>query len=291
MSAEYNKNHLIVAVLMLAGVVVTGLSSNWDKVFPRTELTPRVPPTALLPPVPPDTTSLPAPSPPPAPPLPRRVAPAPSVSPPSSDNPPRVPPTALLPPVSPDTASPPAPSSPPAPPLPRRVTPSPSVSPPSPDSLPRVFPSPSLSPTSPAPPRPRVTAPPPDSPPPHPTPSRDRTAQITFPHDGATVGRKITVAGMLSGLEPEQHVFLCVKSQAFGRFIYPQGQVLPDATGQWAVESIYATPGYNYETFLVRTTDPASVALLNAQHARKYGIQDLPRGTERLGAVVVVIRK
>ena len=95
----------------------------------------------------------------------------------------------------------------------------------------------------------------------------------------------------LSGRAPAQHIFLCVQSQAFGRFIYPQGQVFPDATGQWTVESIYATPGYNYATFLVRTSDTASAALLNTQHARKYGIQDLPRGTERLGTAVVVTRK
>jgi hypothetical protein len=52
------------------------------------------------------------------------------------------------------------------------------------------------------------------------------------------------VEDVLTGLRPEQHVFLCVKSQAFGRLIYPHGKVIPDATGQWTVESIYATPGY-----------------------------------------------
>jgi uncharacterized glyoxalase superfamily protein PhnB len=31
--------------------------------------------------------------------------------------------------------------------------------------------------------------------------------------------------------------------------------VVPDATGQWTVESIYATPGYSYGTFLVITTN------------------------------------
>jgi hypothetical protein len=105
------------------------------------------------------------------------------------------------------------------------------------------------------------------------------------------VGQKIAVEGVLAGLQPEQHVFLCVKSQAFGRLIYPQGQVLPDGTGQWTVESIYATPGYKYETFLVVTANAASAAVLSDQHARKYGMRDLPPDTERLGPAIVVTRE
>ena len=97
--------------------------------------------------------------------------------------------------------------------------------------------------------------------------------------------------GVLAGLRPEQHVFLCVKSQAFGRLIYPQGKVVPDATGQWTVDSIYGTPGYSYETFLVVTTSTDAVAMLSAQHARKYGLRELPAGTERLGTPIVVTRE
>src|SRR5205085_2317479 len=76
---------------------------------------------------------------------------------------------------------------------------------------------------------------------------------ITLPHSGATVGQTIAVEGFLAGLLPEQHVFLCVQSQAFGRRIYPQGKVIPDSTGHWTVKSIYATTGYRYATFLVYT--------------------------------------
>jgi hypothetical protein len=82
-----------------------------------------------------------------------------------------------------------------------------------------------------------------------------------------------------------------VKSQAFGRLIYPQGKVIPDTAGQWTVESIYATAGYAYETFLVVTTSTESAALLHAQQSRKYGMHDLPAGTERLGTSVVVRRE
>jgi hypothetical protein len=93
---------------------------------------------------------------------------------------------------------------------------------------------------------------------------------------------------VLAELRPDQHVFLCLKSQAFGRLIYPQGKVIPDGTGQWTVVSIYATPGYSYETFLVSTTNPESAAMLTAQHARKYGMHELPPSTERLGTAIVV---
>jgi general secretion pathway protein A len=118
-----------------------------------------------------------------------------------------------------------------------------------------------------------------------------RPTEITSPRHGATVGQKITVAGVLAGLRPEQHVFVCVQSQAFGRLIYPQGEVFPDRTGQWTVTSIYATPGYRYATFLVHTTDPTAVALLSTPRARKYGLHDLPPRTERLGPPVVVMRE
>ena len=105
------------------------------------------------------------------------------------------------------------------------------------------------------------------------------------------MGQKAAVEGVLAGLRPEQHVFVCVKSQAFGRLIYPQGQVFPDGIGHWSVESIYATPGYKYETFLVITTNAEAAAMLSDPHARKYGIRELPPGTERLGTAIVVTRE
>lgn len=97
--------------------------------------------------------------------------------------------------------------------------------------------------------------------------------------------------GLLVGLRPEQHVFVCVKSQAFGRLLYPQGKVVPDATGHWSVASIYGTPGYRYETFLVVTTNAEAAAMLSDQHARKYGMRDLPSGTARLGMAIIVTRE
>jgi hypothetical protein len=105
------------------------------------------------------------------------------------------------------------------------------------------------------------------------------------------VAQKIAVEGMIAGLQPDQHVFVCVQSQAFGRLIYPQGKVRPDPTGRWTVESIYGTPGYRYATYLVITSNPASVALLHAQRSRQYGLHALPPSTERLGPAIVVLRE
>jgi general secretion pathway protein A len=118
-----------------------------------------------------------------------------------------------------------------------------------------------------------------------------RLTGITSLRQGATVGQKITVEGVLTDLRPEAQVFLCVQSQAFGRRIYPQGKVVPESTGHWTVQSIYATPGYRYATFLVHTTAPQAATLLSAPHARKYGLEDLPPGAERLGPAIVVLRE
>jgi hypothetical protein len=57
------------------------------------------------------------------------------------------------------------------------------------------------------------------------------------------------------------------------------------------VDSIYGSPGYQYETFVVVTTDPASAAMLRDPHSRTYGMRSLPPGTAPLGPVIVVTRE
>ena len=220
MASDANRNQLLVAVLGLVGVVVTTVSSNWDKLFPRPAVTPPATSIPLVTPTPPATA-------------PPHFTPSPRVRPLPSDTP----------------------TSPVAPPLPEAARP-------------RVPPLPP--PTSTLPPT---------------------TTQITSPRPGARVGQKIAVAGVMPAVHPDQYVFLCVQSQAFGRLIYPQGLVLPDGTGHWTVESIYATPGYRYNTFLVTTTDPASAAILRDPQSRKYGMRSLPPGTAPLGPVLVVTRE
>src|SRR2546427_3521993 len=99
-------------------------------------------------------------------------------------------------------------------------------------------PSPRLTPTPPA-----TTTPPAMITPSTITIASATTTSITSPRHGATVGQKVAVEGVLAGLRPEQQVFVCVESQAFGRPLYPLGQVMPDCTGQWTVGSTYGTPG------------------------------------------------
>ena len=157
MASDYNKSQMIVAVLGFAGVLVTTVSSNWDKLFPQSAL---IPPATSIPlgtPAPPDTT------------------PAPDI---------------LMPRVTPTPRVTPMPS----------VTPPPHVAPSPPDAaLPRVIPMPPAPPTLPA-----------------------TTASITSPRPGASVGQKIAVEGVMPARPAEQHVFLCVQSQAFGRLSIPR---------------------------------------------------------------------
>ena len=291
MTLGQNKGQIIVAVLGFTGIVVTTVSSNWDKWFPRSAPTPIVTPTQLVSATPPDITT-PSDTTTPQDPTPR-VIPTPRVTPFLLHTPnPRVTPTQS------DITTPSDPTPLPAKPSPRVTAPQPDTPTPPASPAPRVTAIPSGTPTlldNPTlrvSPSPRITPTPPatTAPPAMITASATPT-RIMSPRPGATVGQKIAVEGILAGLRPDEHVFLCVKSQAFGRLIYPQGQVIPDETGQWTVVSIYGTPGYRYETFLVSTTNAASAALLSMQHARKYGMRELPPGTERLGTAIVVTRE
>ena len=152
MPAEH-KSQLLIAVLGFAGVVITSVSSNWDKWFPRA-----VPPPVVTPSPSPLTTP-PEPATPPASPTPR-VSPTPHVTPPTAH------PGVTLP--APDTPTPPA------------TTTSPVMRPPS-----------TFAPAA-------------------------ATTRITAPRHGAKVAQRIAVEGVLADLRPEQHVFLCVQSQALG---------------------------------------------------------------------------
>jgi hypothetical protein len=117
------------------------------------------------------------------------------------------------------------------------------------------------------------------------------TASITFPPHGARVGLSVFTAGHISGLTPDQYAFLCVKSQAFGRLIYPQGQISPDAAGTFLLKSVYASAGYSYETFVVSTDNAESAALLSQQRYRQYGMRTLPSNTHIISPVIVVTRE
>jgi hypothetical protein len=123
-----------------------------------------------------------------------------------------------------------------------------------------------------------------------PTLQASTQTRITFPRDGDSVGRHVSVAGSVSRLGPDQHAFLCVKSPTWRR-IWPQGKVLPDATGQWVVESIFADAGYSYETFLVITSNRESALMLSNQEKRRKGMGELPPDTNIISEVITVMRK
>ena len=126
--------------------------------------------------------------------------------------------------------------------------------------------------------------------PPMPTPIHP-TASIAFPQNGVAVGESVIVKGVVSQLGFGQRAFLCVKSQAFGRLTYPQGEIFPDPSGQWAVESIYRSIGYSYETFVVTTSNPDAAMMLADKHYRAYGMRTLPQDTVIISPVIVVTRE
>lgn len=115
------------------------------------------------------------------------------------------------------------------------------------------------------------------------------TASIVFPYDGAIVSEWVTVTGMISGLTPDQHAFLCVQSQAYSQRIYPQGQIFPDATSQWAVEARYASSRYTYTTFVVVTSSSAAQILAD-ENSRKNGLPNLPPSTFVISPAIYVTR-
>lgn len=117
------------------------------------------------------------------------------------------------------------------------------------------------------------------------------TAHIDHPQDGATVEKLVTVKGTIAGLRPGQKAFLCIKSTAFGRLIFPQGELLPDRNGRWSVSAIYASKGYRYETFVASALDAEAVQVLGDGYNRSYGMRSLPAGSFIIGPVVAVDRR
>jgi serine/threonine protein kinase len=167
-------------------------------------------------------------------------------------------------------------------------TPTPTETPmiPTPTEAPTPTPTEAPTPTPTEAPTPTPT----EAPTPTPTPIPP-TASIAFPQNGATVGESVIVRGVISGLGSGQRAFLCVKSQAFGRLIYPQSEIFPDPSGQWAVESIYRSVGYSYETFVVTTSNPDAAMMLADKHYRAYGMRSLPQDTIIISSVVVITRE
>jgi len=116
-------------------------------------------------------------------------------------------------------------------------------------------------------------------------------AIIHEPQDGADVPQKVTVKGQIWNMKKKQQAFLCVRSLSFEKKIWPQGMIIPDDNGAWEVLSIYQTPGYPYETFVVVTDNKRSADLLDNVQVRFNGIGELPPDTEVISTIYVYNRR
>jgi len=122
-------------------------------------------------------------------------------------------------------------------------------------------------------------------------PSATASAKIRYPKNGDSVGRSVMLEGTLEGLDESQHAFLVIRStaEAYGRLYYPQAE-LPDAA-EWSAKGVFATPNYEYETFIVSTGNPQSAELLRASKSRAYGLKSLPADTRLISDRVTVTRQ
>ena len=116
-------------------------------------------------------------------------------------------------------------------------------------------------------------------------------AFITAPSDGAAVAQTVAVKGTLLSLAPGQRAFLLMRSTAFGRRYFPAQEIMPDATGHWAMDAQYATAGYTYETFVAATQNTASAQALSDQTNRVNGLTALPDETAIISPVIRVRRR
>lgn len=123
--------------------------------------------------------------------------------------------------------------------------------------------------------------------------SNKTAARITSLKDGQEVSKRQTIAGMLSGLAPNQQAFLVIQSTAiqYGQKIYPQGRILSNNEGTWSIDGIFASPNFSYKTYVVLSEDPQSAVVLNDQQSRLNGLIQLPTGVSVISPVITVNRR
>lgn len=117
--------------------------------------------------------------------------------------------------------------------------------------------------------------------------------EIFSPKNNQSVQKIVYVSGKAFGLGANERSFLVVQSAAskFGRRIYPQALISPDALGSWSVRAIYASKGYEYLTYIVVASTEAAIDMLSSESSRRDGIGELPVGARHVGAVISVIRE
>jgi hypothetical protein len=116
------------------------------------------------------------------------------------------------------------------------------------------------------------------------------SANITSPKNGSGVPREIDISGTIQGLETGQRAFLCIQSTTFGKYIFPQGEIIPDSQGNWIVKGIYQSVNYEYRTYVIVTDNQISAEKLTDPYHRSNGFPALPVDTIIVSPIIVVIR-
>jgi len=116
-------------------------------------------------------------------------------------------------------------------------------------------------------------------------------ASIFTPANGSSVPELVPVTGQVADIPPDQLAFAVIRSTAFGKLYFPQGPISPDEDGAWAIQAIYKSEGYSYETFVVLATTPEAIAVLSEPFSRTSGLAQLPPGAYVLSDIVVVTRR
>lgn len=115
------------------------------------------------------------------------------------------------------------------------------------------------------------------------------------PQNGAIVQEYETVRGQITNLSGDMQAFLVVRAvpqtQADQGLWYPQAQLEPDLfMGNWEAEAVYRSPGWQYENYVVVTSNPASIQVLSDPRSRRNGLNRLPEAIEITPAPIVVQR-
>ena len=117
-------------------------------------------------------------------------------------------------------------------------------------------------------------------------------SNISYPYNNYSVSEYETVTGTISGLF-KQRAFLVIQSTAYNKKIFPQGEVVPNNSGEWSVNAVYRSVGNMYTTYVVVTSSEKDIEILSHKGNRSDGIFYLPKKTSKLdnSEITVVVEK
>lgn len=112
-------------------------------------------------------------------------------------------------------------------------------------------------------------------------------AAIDFPANGTVVQTPdgwVDVRGRLSTVSPDERLFLVLESPSSNPpIIYPQQEIIPSDSGNWAARVRFGSAGQSYRTYIISTTDATAVSALFSHEA----LAGLPNGFEIVSNVSV----